>query len=589
MKKETKILIFTLLTWIGFETETLSQEVQVVSLEENITCLDAAENEILDANGIPCALLKILFKDDNVVFKSDWIIHTETKNSEEHWVWLCEGTRDVTITSENFLPQTIVFSAYNSTIKGLKSRHTYELVLLSVQQSQSGSSVAIECNVPHASILVDGQQVHVGQVQLEGGKHRLKAFAEGYEPYVAEVDVNPYSKRQTIGISMVTAITTPQDQVEKGHHLLQTGAYSEAARWYLKAARQGDAEGQYQMGMLYLRGWGVVDDRDEAEAYFLLAAHQNHPQAVNMLGELRLDAADYANAKAFFERAVNLGNITALANLGYLYEQGKGVEKDLALAEKNYKKAAKKKDPRAYQLLADWYSKQGKKKWSEVVKYTTLAAKGGNEVSMKVLGWMYRYSQYGVKYDAKESVYWYKKAEQYNNPHNYVDIGVFYQDNYEIAKAIHYYKKAAIRGDVNGMKKLCELYKNNNDTAYFLWLGRAARMGDANSAFQVGMRYFSGRYEATPQKNIDSCCHYYSLAAQALGVERDNEPLRQLQLIASYGQPEAYYYLGMLYEQGNWNAKDSQTAIGYYRMAYRRNKYQPAKEALTRLGMTVED
>ena len=50
--------------------------------------------------------------------------------------------------------------------------------------------------------------------------------------------------------------------------------YAEAARWYRKAAKQGSAAAQNNMGVLYVWGFGVPQDSVEAYAWFTIAAEQ---------------------------------------------------------------------------------------------------------------------------------------------------------------------------------------------------------------------------------------------------------------------------------------------------------------------------
>jgi soluble lytic murein transglycosylase-like protein len=61
-----------------------------------------------------------------------------------------------------------------------------------------------------------------------------------------------------------------------------------AIRLYCKAARQGYADAQYQLGWVYAHGRGVKRDDALAAAWFKRAAAKNHVQARNMLGMLRV-------------------------------------------------------------------------------------------------------------------------------------------------------------------------------------------------------------------------------------------------------------------------------------------------------------
>jgi TPR repeat protein len=73
-----------------------------------------------------------------------------------------------------------------------------------------------------------------------------------------------------------------------------------AASWHEKAARQGLANAQYQLGLLYERGEGVAPDDAQAARWYRDAAAQ--------------------------------GEIPAQARLGLMYLEGRGVPQDDVLA-----------------------------------------------------------------------------------------------------------------------------------------------------------------------------------------------------------------------------------------------------------------
>jgi TPR repeat protein len=56
-------------------------------------------------------------------------------------------------------------------------------------------------------------------------------------------------------------------------------AYRLAAQWYHEAARQGHAQAQYSLGILFLTGSGVTQSPSEAEKWIGLAAAQGHADA----------------------------------------------------------------------------------------------------------------------------------------------------------------------------------------------------------------------------------------------------------------------------------------------------------------------
>jgi uncharacterized protein len=58
---------------------------------------------------------------------------------------------------------------------------------------------------------------------------------------------------------------------------------TEAASWYRKAAEQGFMDAQINLGLLYYRGEGVPGDPTEAARWFKLAADKGDMEAVDLL------------------------------------------------------------------------------------------------------------------------------------------------------------------------------------------------------------------------------------------------------------------------------------------------------------------
>jgi hypothetical protein len=83
--------------------------------------------------------------------------------------------------------------------------------------------------------------------------------------------------------------------------------YKQAAKWYQKAADQGDADAQYNLGVMYDKGRGVLKD--------------------------------YKQAVKWYQKAADQGLADAQYNLGVMYTNGEGVPKDLSKAKYWIKKA----------------------------------------------------------------------------------------------------------------------------------------------------------------------------------------------------------------------------------------------------------
>ena len=102
------------------------------------------------------------------------------------------------------------------------------------------------------------------------------------------------------------------------------------------AAEQGDASAQYDLGLRYGNGEGVLKDDAEAVRWYRLSADQGNASAQNNLG-LRYGNGqgvlkDEAEAVRWYRLSADQGNATAQYNLGINYSNGEGVLKDSVLA-----------------------------------------------------------------------------------------------------------------------------------------------------------------------------------------------------------------------------------------------------------------
>jgi TPR repeat protein len=74
--------------------------------------------------------------------------------------------------------------------------------------------------------------------------------------------------------------------------------YAEACKWYLKAAEQGYARAQSNLGIMYADGAGVPRDYVQAYMWVNLAAAQGYTPAKDRLSELEAKMTREQIAKA---------------------------------------------------------------------------------------------------------------------------------------------------------------------------------------------------------------------------------------------------------------------------------------------------
>ncbi len=100
-----------------------------------------------------------------------------------------------------------------------------------------------------------------------------------------------------------------------------------AAGWFFRAAEQGFADAQFNLGLMYANGEGVEKDMTQAVELFKKAAEQGHVDAQNNLGAMYFTGEgverDEKKAIAWFEKAAAQGNVDAQANLDAIKAAGK--------------------------------------------------------------------------------------------------------------------------------------------------------------------------------------------------------------------------------------------------------------------------
>lgn len=112
-----------------------------------------------------------------------------------------------------------------------------------------------------------------------------------------------------------------------------------------KAAEQGDADAQYQVGNAYDLGQGVAQDRKKAIEWYTKAAAQGHASAQNSIGaayQFGWGAVrqDYKKAIEWYTKSAEQGNLIGQFNLATMYSGFVDAPPDYKKAVEWYTKAA---------------------------------------------------------------------------------------------------------------------------------------------------------------------------------------------------------------------------------------------------------
>lgn len=160
--------------------------------------------------------------------------------------------------------------------------------------------------------------------------------------------------------------------------------YSDAVKWFSKAADKNDAYAQFILGIMYLGGKGIIQDDKKAAELLSKASDQGVAEAQNFLGNMYLNGVgvtkDEKKAFELYMQAAEHGLADAQENLGDMYLEGKGVEQDI----------------------------------QQALKWIEKAAEQGSATSQVIMGGMYEFGL-GVEVDLNKAREWYQKAVEQGN------------------------------------------------------------------------------------------------------------------------------------------------------------------------------
>ncbi len=101
---------------------------------------------------------------------------------------------------------------------------------------------------------------------------------------------------------------------------------------FLAAAKEGHADSQFNVGLMYEKGIGIGKNEKDAVLWYSKAASQGNASAQFNLGVLyehgRGTNVDFAKANEWYRKASAQGDALAMGNLGMLYVRGQGVKEN---------------------------------------------------------------------------------------------------------------------------------------------------------------------------------------------------------------------------------------------------------------------
>ncbi|MHB9147215.1 MAG: patatin-like phospholipase family protein [Candidatus Amoebophilus sp.] len=354
--------------------------------------------------------------------------------------------------------------------------------------------------------------------------------------------------------------------------------WEKAILWYQRAANQNHTEAQYRLGRIYENGRQAKKDEQMAAQWYEKAAIQGNRVAQNALCSM-------------YERAVRQGCPKAQYNLGKMYYNGWGVDKNYQEAVEWFQKAANQGLAWAqYQLGYMYeYPKGLLQNYKEAAKWYQAAAKQGITTAQVKLAGMSYYGL-GVDKDEQEAFRWFQKAANQGHAAAQLGLGVMYVNGRGVTKddvkAVEWIEKAVNQGDAEAQLVLGIMYANgrgvNKDEEQAVaWYQKAADKGSAVAQYMLEQRYENGRGVT---KDDVKAVEWYKKAAKQVhtsaqyslevryengqGVAQDDgKAVEWYKKAAKQGDAEAQYILGCMYDDGRGVIKDEQKAFKWYQKA----------------------
>jgi TPR repeat protein len=237
--------------------------------------------------------------------------------------------------------------------------------------------------------------------------------------------------------------------------------------WYpplehLGAAKFGDPRAQYDVAFAYQHGQGVVQDYSEALRWYRKAAEQGEPSAQLKLGLMyeygQGVEKDYTVAESWIRRSASRGNAAAQYSMGHLLEHGLGVPKNSGEAVEYYRKAALQNHaPAQFNLGCMFHNDHSITHDQEAVHWFKKAAIQGHVLAMVNFGIALHTGQ-GADQDFYLAAHWFTQAAMAGNAVAQRKLGYFFEHGQgcllDDKVALRWYSQAADQGDELAVRRV---------------------------------------------------------------------------------------------------------------------------------------
>ena len=279
--------------------------------------------------------------------------------------------------------------------------------------------------------------------------------------------------------------------------------YEKAYNIFNSFLLQENAEAQYYLGRMYLRGNYLKTDYDKAFTLAKASAEQGNDKGLNLVGVIYENGLgtekNIKKAIEYFTKASQLANANAYCNLGVIYyESREGIEIDYNKAIEYYTNAINAANGQIDRDLSgkpesqigEIYMKGGygvEVDYNNAKEYYLKAIEKNNSDAAVNLGWMYSTGK-GVSVDNNMAFKYFTISANLNNSTGQYNLGLQYLNGTGCTqndfKALELFKKSADQGKSDGISMLGFMYEFNRGGAGYdihkarMYYKQAADLGD---------------------------------------------------------------------------------------------------------------
>ena len=250
---------------------------------------------------------------------------------------------------------------------------------------------------------------------------------------------------------------------------------------------------------------------ENADALFFLSIHQQNngnlkeaTQAAKRsfelgneaakikLGEIQGDEKLMKEGFNALKKKMDSGDMHYVNSLGYAYEFGVGTSLNIKEAMKYYEMAARQNNSIGMTNLADLYIQEDKLKKAKPLLLKAAEKEYGYAQYLLAMNFFYYKHE-----NNEEALHWLERAASNDETYALYQLGLYYSEANDLAKALKYYQRAA---ELNNADALLELYyiygegvgvEQDDDKALF-FLKKAAESGAQEAIEELAAQALSG-------------------------------------------------------------------------------------------------